>query len=449
MQARRKQYSVIITSVITAVMACGCNLSEPKAAASPASTSASASSAKSKVQAPVKQKLTWPNSVSHTNSDQWLRDNHSDIAELRPNVLLIIANNADTPVHVASFAGKVIAAFQEGSRYHGYKDNAALPQLNYQIAKTVDLRDNSVTDWPAVWPTQGGGGNPQFNYEGLFSAAFAQNYGYADPLVPNRFLTLCELFEKGIINELWVSAPRGTSGNPIGVYESKARVKIYNAAGNPTGGFDSCAGNGCFDPGVAGRCNVSVRLMELATDRGPGCATHAAGHGMEGLRHAVPAYATNSARFFGFELNTRYGLPIPDLYNQCEYFGRECWSYATDHTLSRSAAGGASVADFTFAAWGSGCGNIHFPPNATGHYDYSNFTQVRSSCEDYGGHHGRNGADAQTQYSASLVANYDLVYGDCGGGWQTYMRQSIPGYGAGGTGDDGKPQLSWWPYLYY
>ncbi|TMQ05823.1 MAG: hypothetical protein E6J90_47900 [Deltaproteobacteria bacterium] len=391
----------------------------------------------------------WPNVQSNSNSDPCLVQRHEAIHELHPRVLVVLANNRDTPQHVTAFANQVIAAFREGSRYHGYNDTRATPQLNYEIAKLVDMRDASSQDWPNDWPTTGNSGDLSFVYEGLFTQNFAAHYGYRDLIDPSRNLTLCELFEHGIINEVWIAAPR-FNGNPLGVYESKARVQVYDSNSNPLmGQFDNCAANGCYDPGIAGKCKVSVRFMELATDRGPGCGTHATGHGLEGLRSAIPSYRTNSARFFNFDLIRRYGLSIDTPYDQCNYSSSACWAYPNDHTLQRSAEGGATVPFFSFERWGEGCGNVHFPPNAPGQYAYSDTTPVLNTCENYGQHNGAGGQDLQSEYSKSLVDAYESSYGDCGGGWQIYMRQSMPGYGNGGTGDEGTPMKSWWPYLYY
>ena len=392
--------------------------------------------------------LTWPNADSQTNGDPWLRQHHDEVAELRPRVLVLLANNLDTPANVEAFATQAMAAFAEGSRYHGYQDPDATPQLVYELDKVADMRDDSVNDWPDDWPTVGAGESLTFVYEGLFSQEFAAHYGYPDPDDPSRFLGLCDLFERGIVNELWVAAPR-YSGNPLGVYESKARVQVYDERMDATGVFDSCAANGCFEPGVAGLCKVSVRLMELATDRGTGCATHATGHGMEGLRRAIPYYSVNSARFFNFDLIARHGLPMDSQYDQCDYGTAACWAYPDDHTLAKSPEGGATVGDFSFDEWGDGCGNVHFPPNAAQQYDYTGAVPVLSTCESYGQGNGPAGGDLQSPYSSDLVADYETLYGDCGGGWQIYMRQSIPGHGNGGTGEDGLPMKSWWPFLYY
>ena len=35
------------------------------------------------------------------------------------------------------------------------------------------------------------------------------------------------------------------------------------------------------------------------------------------------------------------------------------------------------------------------------------------------------------------VVAYEQKYGDCGGGWQVYMRQSMPGHGTHATNNDG------------
>ena len=131
-----------------------------------------------------KQQYIWPNTTSHTNGDAWLRVHHAEVTELHPNVLILFGNNTDTLAHVQSFANSAIAAFKEGSRYHGYKDPVSKPQLNYTIAKIADMRDTATTAWPAAWPLQPVAvpNNSNFIYEGLFTQAFAVHYGYVDPL---------------------------------------------------------------------------------------------------------------------------------------------------------------------------------------------------------------------------------------------------------------------------
>ena len=38
---------------------------------------------------------------------------------------------------------------------------------------------------------------------------------------------------------------------------------------------------------------------------------------------------------------------------------------------------------------------------------------------------------------------------NCGGGWQIYLRQSMPGLGNHAFDKDGKQMKNWWPFLFY
>jgi hypothetical protein len=40
-----------------------------------------------------------------------------------------------------------------------------------------------------------------------------------------------------------------------------------------------------------------------------------------------------------------------------------------------------------------------------------------------------------------------ILVGD--GGWQTYLRQSMPGYDNPAFAEDGTPMKNWWPFLFY
>ena len=402
--------------------------------------------------------LVWPNTTSATNSDAWLRDHHAQVSALRPKVLVLIANNRNSLEFVKTKATGVAAAIREASRYHGYKNTAAKAQLDYQIVKYADMRDNSGKDWPAAWPVKADAtGTLSFVYEGLFTESFSGHYGYVDPSseLP-RYLTLCELFERGIINELWVSAPR-YRGNALGVYETRARAQAYDAAGNLRPGVFTTD----FDPGTVGKCKVTVRLSEIATDnetpdadgnrdRGVGCSVHSIGHNVEFMRNGIPEYKTNSARFFHFDLDSRYRLYMTNQYDACAYGASNCWYYPDNNTLARP--DNAGEPGVKFAKWSEGCGNVHFPPNALSHYDYNGSSAVLSTCENYGIKEGRP-AEIRSTYGGgpakTIVDAFEKQFGDCGGGWQMYMWQNFPGYGNKATGDDGKPMKSWLPFMYY
>ena len=38
---------------------------------------------------------------------------------------------------------------------------------------------------------------------------------------------------------------------------------------------------------------------------------------------------------------------------------------------------------------------------------------------------------------------------DCGGGWQVYLRQSIPGLGNRARDTTHQPMKNWWPFMFY
>ncbi len=38
---------------------------------------------------------------------------------------------------------------------------------------------------------------------------------------------------------------------------------------------------------------------------------------------------------------------------------------------------------------------------------------------------------------------------DCGGGWQVYLRQSVPGLGNHAHDASGLPMKNWWPFMFY
>jgi len=81
--------------------------------------------------------------------------------------------------------------------------------------------------------------------------------------------------------------------------------------------------------------------------------------------------------------------------------------------------------------------------------DMADATPVDSRCEHFGLGDGANGGDAYEPYTAARVASLDQMFPDCGGGWQVYWRQSIPGYGNHAHGAGGTPMKNWWPLLFY
>jgi hypothetical protein len=393
----------------------------------------------------------WPNPLSHTNSDAWLREHHREIALLKPRVLVLVADNQADMGKVRLFLGEAIRAAAEGSRYHGYSDPSSKPQLQYEIVSITDLRDKAGR-WPAIWPVHVVDGKPKFDYNGLFSAEIAQAIGVHDKTDPKRFLNVRELFEHGLINEVWMVYPEidGQPQNGIaGIFETAARVQKYDTQGNPLAHrFERCAGNGCLEATTDGQAHVTMRFAELNISLGVGCFTHATGHGFDtGLWRAIPEFDEASARFFNRKLQAQ-GLPMDSLYEGCPSKSDECWVYPNSHTIAKGSQA-EDVPAFRDEHWGAGCGSVHFPPNGRSSHDFEDDRKVLSSCENYGLGNGPDGADKEQPYwFHGKTADASQPY-DCGGAWQLYMRQSFPGYGSQAKNADKTPMKSWWPYLYY
>jgi hypothetical protein len=382
--------------------------------------------------------VVWPNPESSTNSDPWLPEHHDEITKLEPRVLVVNFDDARDGAAALAFAQRVGAAFAEASRYHGYKDPAAPVFLDYKFVHVADLPDNK---------TRAGNGFG-FN-EFMHSTEFAALVNFKHPQT-GATLTVCQMFEQGIINEAWVAEPPDDGQK---LYEYLGRAQVYDANMQKVPGrFDNCAGNGCI-PANTVTCGVSVRLNELNISRGPGCATHAQGHGIEGTiksrTQPLPYLTANARRFFNFNLNQRYGTSFNDFYS-CNYDSTTCINYVTPTHLT----GGAGIAAFDIANFGDGCGNVHFAPHSRFHYDYerqSAGVTGETSCEHYGLGDGEGGADARNlvSYDTYRAYNENRAYSDCGGGWSVYMRQNFPGYQNAAKDTDGNPMKNWWPFLFY
>lgn len=384
-----------------------------------------------------KDQSVWPNTTSYTNSDAWLMKNHDKIKTLKPRVLVIDFYNKLSRETCGAFLNKVVNAMAEGSRFQAYKNSSSSAQLQYTIVNYLDLRDGSGKDVSDKRPHHANG---TFDEAGLFSDAFAAFLGYKDA-GNKRWLRLGELFDKGIINECWVIAP-GT------LYEAQGRARIYDDNFGFTGQYDECL-NACYNFGEAGKqTSVTIRLGEINPDRGPGCATHAFGHAIEHLTSDIPYFKKVADRFFNFNLDRRYGAPFNSLY-QAPYNANppECFSYPTPGSITTV---NNYLPDWTYGDWGRGCGNIHFPTNGKNQYDYFSTQTVLCSCENYGKRNAKSGYDLQNEYNYNLASRWNNdAYGDCGGEFMIYLRQNMPGYNSGRTGDDGNSMKSWWPFLYY
>ena len=424
----------------------------------------------------------WPNQFSKASSDAWLVAHHDEIQTVKPNVLVLDFVNVSTPAADTARVNQIFAAHAEASRMQGFKNPAQPSQLQYQLAKFVDLRDG-VNGRPAapagfayqnstLYPASASARSTSagVDYSMFFGQAFANLYGYADPAQPGRFLTLCELVERGLVHELWVVA----SGDvpDAGMYEVLESKQRYLPSGEKiAGSFERCAGNGCFDTTVP-VCSRSVRIGMVNYNRGPGCFMESLGHGMESALSGSRAPFTYHdsiyapienwfVPFASFNLDTKYGLPYRNLYEvicpDVVGVGSFCFSYPTTTSLTISYPG----TSITQNPWDAVCGSVHFSPNALGQYDIcgdgprigpcdpASSTSVSTSCMGYGRHGGPGGADQQQVVSGMNWTQYDSLASDCDGAFLVWWEQNMPMFGSGQTFADGTRMKSVWPYLYY
>ncbi len=333
----------------------------------------------------------WPNDYSGANSDVWLTAHHDALRELRPRVLVLDFHNEQTSAQIRRVAERQIEALAEGSRYRAYLDPDAPSFLHYQLLDVIDLKDRPPPrDWRFSSSTRVPlNAEGRFDFRPLFGAEFANVYGFSDD--QGEPLALCALFERGIINELWL-AVGDPAREPYSMLECKAR---YDARGARRGegwvgttSSDSCA--------QIPLCGVTVRIAHLSPLRGLGCDLLVRGWAIRGSMRAIPYMAANARAFF------------------------------------------------------EDCGDSEFPPNAMGRDDFENRTPAPAACAHYGLRDGPDGGDLSESYSYdTLSALVPRVPADCGGPWQLYWRQSMPGRDNLARDADGAPMKNWWPFLFY
>jgi hypothetical protein len=389
--------------------------------------------------------VVWPNAESFANSDPWLPEHHGEIDVLRPRVLALNFVNARTMEEMEAQLYEMIDVVAESSCHDGCTDGSA-PALEYELAYAVDLRDpvppdgwpyNNSTLYPREDPAEGYWG---FDYERLFTEELAALYGIADPDDPDHLLDLCELIDRGLVHEVWVygdadvpdvSAAEILERKP---YYDENRVRISDW-------MNRCAGNGCFDVEDDIPCDRAVRIAWFNNTRGPGCFLESLSHGFESTGAWNPEQIPYLSRYFiplaNYGLDDRYGVPFDSWY-ACD--GPGCLSYpdATSVAWQIGDEGG------TIDPYDPVCGNVHFMPNGTEHYDLTSPYTVETSCR-----HFRDGTGETDLFDSTIIDAYATLAPDCMGAFLVWWRQSFPGKGGDHLDDDGAPLLSFWPFIYY
>jgi subtilase family serine protease/PKD repeat protein len=390
--------------------------------------------------------LEWPNASSRANSDPWIAAHHREIRRMRPKVMVLNFVNHRSMDEMTAQVEEAIAAFAEGSRYHGYEDASAPVFLQYELAYAVDLRDPSPppgypyrnsTFFPRENPTDGYWG---FDYERLFSPDYTALYGIEDPDDPQTLLGLEDLIDRGLVHEVWIYADADVPDvNAAEILELKP---VYDENRNRIPGLmNRCAGNGCFDDEDEIPGERTVRIAFFNNTRGVGCLVHSLSHGMESIGAWNPTVLPYLSRYFtpfaAHDLNTRYGVPAQSWY-ACP--GGDCLTYPSASSVRYTLPAGSGTID----PYDPVCGNVHFPPNARAHYDDVSPFTVLSSCTHY-----RDGSGAVSPFTTADFQMYDTVAPDCQGGFLMWWRQNVPGLDNRALDDASQPMLNWWPFLYY
>jgi hypothetical protein len=415
----------------------------------------------------------WPTTGHGANSDPWLVTHNQVITQMTPWVLVLNFDNSATSDQTMKAAQALATAIAVGSSYHGYQNADAPPFLQYQIRPIVDLTNynpNNPTSnpnnpvAPSTWtnpsstllPTDSTG---QFDPSQLFQAQFA-DFGFSDMTVsPPRPLSLGELFENGLINEVWVQdgeldLPTGPQRRFPLYLERKQRYDQSGAAVTGSGSFD-CVGGGtpptvCL-PDIP--CNVTVRMSHLDPigGAGAGCDLEIRGWGIEGMWDALPEFQPDAAAFLNQDFDSRFGVRFNSWPEICTVTDAEnqmpCVSYPSPTSATGTYTDGTT---WTIDPFLQGCGSSQFPPNAVWRGDFDDTTSnVQSRCEHFGLNDNPAGGDTYQMYPAAALAAQPQTYVGCGGDWQIYWRQSMPGYQNQATAHDGTPMKNWWPMLFY
>jgi hypothetical protein len=276
--------------------------------------------------------------------------------------------------------------------------------------------------------------------------AFPEDYGFSDPTSPTpRWLSLCELFERGIINEVWILDGEPQTG-PHAPYNID-RKQVYDSAEVKVPGMFAAAAGGDVPLDVA--CGVSVRLAHLDRFVGPGCDLFVRGRGIEDMGSALPSMQRNAQAFVNRDFS-KFGVRFSQWAEICPYrVTGDCVTYPSPTVATGTYSDGTT---WTIDPFRQGCGSSEFSPNARFMNDSGSQVEVMSRCEHFGLREAAGGLeDLYSPYTYATVAALDADprFRSCAGGWQIYWRQSVPGYQTKAVGEDGRPMGNWWPYLFY
>jgi hypothetical protein len=363
--------------------------------------------------------MVWPNAESAANSDPWLVANHDRIRSMRPRVLVVNFVHGLAEWEARHKVEWLCRTLRESSRWQGFRDPAAPPFLEPQIAGIVDLTEprGRVDRNSARFPRAADG--------------VGFDYGALHELRLHDGLRLDELAERGLVNEVWLLADHTAHSAPWETVEVK---RTYDADFQPLG-FEAQAGNsGPHDAPWIGR---SLCILFVNFARGVGCAMESLGHSLERMATcgALPYFERYFREFAMLDLDRRLGLPFESLYGRDHPV-----AYPTPSSLRyRVGWRRHTVRDYVVAG-----GNVHFMPNGRHDYDLDNRAPVLSTIETW-----RQPEQVARPWTPDVLERYRDLAPDCMGRWVVYWRQNMPGLGNTARDDDERPMKNWWPFLFY
>jgi hypothetical protein len=156
----------------------------------------------------------------------------------------------------------------------------------------------------------------------------------------------------------------------------------------------------------------------------------------------IPYFTRYFRQFADFNLAERYKTPFSNWYACANSMG-DCLGFQPDGAVKYD----TSKAQGTIANYVPACGNVHFAPNSRNHYDDVSPVTVQSTCRAF--RTSPPASDPAQAFTTAEFEKYNQLAPDCGGGWQVWWRQSMPGWKNAARDDQGEPMLSWWPFLFY
>ena len=168
------------------------------------------------------------------------------------------------------------------------------------------------------------------DYSQLFSQKYADYYAIPDPANAAHNLTLCELFQKGLVNDIFLVVNKTAPDDQMPeILEYKQEYD--NKDVKKPGKFDQYAGNGFFDKGdipAVNACGLSVRIGFLEMTGVLGNSMQVNAHNYEHIGiNAVLHFDEMFKPFANFDMDTRYGTSFANWYDQCSTSDNKCISY--------------------------------------------------------------------------------------------------------------------------